>query len=104
MTKDLDSILQNLEVSKNYSKERGCENNIEINYKILCIIKKYINFGNYFFSFKQTFSNPNFSTIQSKTSRDVSKNLIKLNKTIIKIKKKGKNRTYIKVKLILLNM
>ena len=70
----------------------------------MCIIKKYINFGNYIFSFKQTFSNPNFSTIQSKTSRDVSKNLIKLNKTIIKIKKKGKNRTYIKVKLILLNM
>ena len=30
---------------------------IKNNYKILCIIKKYKNFGNYFFSFKQTFSN-----------------------------------------------
>ena len=76
----------------------------KINYKILCIIKKYINFRNYFFSYKQTFSNPNFSTVQSKTPRNVSKKLTKFNKTIIEIQKKGKNRTHIKVKLILPNM
>ena len=43
----------------------------KINYKIMCIIKKYINFVIYFFSFEQTFSNPKFSTVQSKTPRNV---------------------------------
>ena len=37
---------------------------IKIIYNILCIIKKYIKFRNYFFSFKQTFSNLIFSTVQ----------------------------------------
>ena len=48
-------------------------------YNILCIIKKYIKFGNYSFSFKQTFSNLIFSTLQFKTPKNVSKKLIKLN-------------------------
>ena len=34
--------------------------------KILCIIKNYIKSENFSFSFKQTFSNQKFSTIQSK--------------------------------------
>ena len=49
-------------------------------YNILCIIKKYIEFGNYSFSFKQTFLNPIFYTLQSKTLKNVLKKLIKLNK------------------------
>ena len=36
---------------------------IKFIYNILCIIKKYIKFGNYSFSFKQIFSNPIFSTL-----------------------------------------
>ena len=51
---------------------------IKVIYNIFCIIKKYIKFGNYFFSFKQTLSNPLFSTIQSKTPRNLTK---KINKT-----------------------
>ena len=61
----------------------------------MCIIKNYIKFGNYSFNFKQTFSNPIFPTIQSKTPRDISR---KINKTQqkkkkqFKVKKKGKNK------------
>ena len=33
---------------------------IKVIYNILCIIKKYIKFENFSFSFKQTFSNPIF--------------------------------------------
>ena len=76
---------------------------IKIIYKILCIIKKYIKFGNYFFSFKKN-SNSIFSTVQSKTPRNISNKIIKLTKTTIQIKKKGKNKTHIKFKLILPNM
>ena len=39
---------------------------IKLIYNILCIIKKYIKFRNYSFSFKQTFSNPIFSTLHTK--------------------------------------
>ena len=56
---------------------------IKVIYNILCIIKKYIKFENFSFSFKQTFSNQKFSTIKSKTPRNLSKKLIKLNKTTI---------------------
>ena len=52
-------------------------------YNIFCIIKNYIKFENFSFSFKQTFSNQKFSTIKSKTPRNLSKKLIKLNKTTI---------------------
>ena len=38
-----------------------------------------MKFGNYSFSFKQTFSNLIFSTLQFKTPKNVSKKLIKLN-------------------------
>ena len=51
--------------------------------KILCIIKNYIKSENFSFSFKQTFSNQKFFTIQSKTPRNISKKLIKLNNTTI---------------------
>ena len=77
---------------------------IKIIYKILCIIKKYIKFGNYFFSLKKKNSNSIFSTVQSKTPRKISNKIIKLTKTTIQIKKKGKNKTHIKFKLILPNM
>ena len=39
---------------------------IKLIYNILCIIKKYIKFRNYSFSFKQTFSNPIFATLHTK--------------------------------------
>ena len=53
---------------------------IKFIYNVFCIIKKYyIKFGNYSFSFKQTFSNPIFSTLYSKTPENASKKLIKLN-------------------------
>jgi len=62
---------------------------IKFLYNILCIIKNYIEFENYyFFSSKQTFSNPIFSTLQSKTLKNISQELIKLNKTKIQNKKK----------------
>ena len=63
---------------------------IKVIYNILCIIKNYINFGNYSFSFKQIFSNLVFCTIQSKTPRKISKKLIKLKNT--QNLKKGKNK------------
>ena len=43
------------------------------------VIKKNIKFGNYCFSFKQTFSNPIFTVLQSKTLKNLTKKLIKLN-------------------------
>ena len=52
---------------------------IKVIYNILCIIKKYIKFENFSFSFKQTFSNPIFFTLQSKTLENISNKLIKLN-------------------------
>ena len=52
---------------------------IKFIFNILCIVKKYIKFRNYSFSFKQTFSNPIFSTLQSNTPKNISKKLIKLN-------------------------
>ena len=53
---------------------------IKFIYNVFCIIKKYyIKFGNYSFSFKQTFSNPIFSTLYSKTPENASKKLIKFN-------------------------
>ena len=39
---------------------------IKVIYNILCIIKNDIKSENFSFSFKQTFSNQKFSTIQSK--------------------------------------
>ena len=48
------------------------ESPLTVIYNILCIIKKYIKFGNYFFHFKQTFSNSFFSTLQSKTPKNIS--------------------------------
>ena len=48
--------------------------------------------------FFKNFFKPKFSTVQSKTPRNISKNFIKFNKTTIQIKKKGKNKTHIKVK------
>ena len=39
---------------------------IKIIYNILCIIKKYMKFGIYSFSFKQTFLNPIFLPFNSK--------------------------------------
>ena len=61
----------------------------------MCITKNYIKFGNYSFNFKQTFSNPNFFTVQSKTLRNVCKKiiikLIKLQSKIKKLKIKNKN-------------
>ena len=60
----------------------------------MSIIKKnYVKFGNYSFSFKRTFSNPIFSSLQSKTLENVSQKLIKFNKTTIQmfLKKKKKN-------------
>ena len=42
--------------------------------------KKNIKFGNYFFSFKQSFSNPIFSALKSRTLKYVTKKkLIKFN-------------------------
>ena len=61
---------------------------IKFIYNILCIIKNYIGFGNYYFlSSNQTFSNPTFSTLQSKTLKKISQKLINLNKTKIQNKK-----------------
>ena len=55
----------------------------QIIYNNLCIIKNYIKSKKISLSFKQTFSNKKFSTVQSKTLRKLSKKLIKLNKTTI---------------------
>ena len=62
---------------------------IKFIYNILCIIKNYIEFGNYYFlsSNQTSFSNPIFSTLQSKTLKKISQKLIKLNKTKIQNKK-----------------
>ena len=61
---------------------------IKVIYNISCIIKKYVEFRNYSFNFKQIFSNPIFSTLQSKTPKTVSQKLIKLSQTTIKNKRK----------------
>ena len=63
---------------------------IKFIYNILCIITNYIEFEFFFFFLvlNQTFSNPIFSTLQSKTLKNISQKLIKLNKTKIQNKKK----------------
>ena len=58
----------------------------------------YIELGKYSFNFKQTFSNPIFSILQSKTLENLSKKLIKLNKITIQNKIKDCNSFPLKKK------
>ena len=60
---------------------------IKFIYNILCIITNYIEFEFFFLVLNQTFLNPIFSTLQSKTLKKISQKLIKLNKTKIQNKK-----------------
>ena len=74
---------------------------IKFIYNILYIIKKlYKILKFFFFTFKQTFSNPIVSTVNQKQQKTYKK---KSTKTTIQ-KKKGKNKNYIKVKLLFSNM
>ena len=62
---------------------------IKFIYNILCIITNYIEFEFFFFLVLNKLSQTQFfSTLQSKTLKNISQKLIKLNKTKIQNKKK----------------
>ena len=62
---------------------------IKFIYNILCIITNYIEFEIFFFLVLNKLSQTQFfSTLQSKTLKNISQKLIKLNKTKIQNKKK----------------